>query len=128
MPAKAERSSTCGSCSGRPSPRLLPPATRASGSSRASAAAMPSASARSSSGRNAVTSSEPRQIGEGQLALMHVQPPELGAAMQLREHLARIEQALGVEGAFQALLLVEIGLVEHRAHEVALLDADAMLA
>ena len=54
--------------------------------------------------------------------------PQLGAAMEHGEHLAGIEQALGVEGAFQALLLGEIGLVEHLAHEVALFDAHAMLA
>ena len=40
---------------------------------------------------------------------MHVQAAELGAAVQLREHLAGVEQALGIEGAFQALLLGEVG-------------------
>ena len=46
----------------------------------------------------------------------------------MRKHLAGIEQALGVEGAFQPLLLVEIDLGEHHRHQVALLDADAVLA
>ena len=59
---------------------------------------------------------------------MHVHAAELGAAVQRREHLAGIEQALVVEGAFEPLLLVEIDLGEHRRHQVALLDADAVLA
>ena len=33
-----------------------------------------------------------------------------------------------VEGAFEPLLLVEIGLGKHRRHQIALFDADAMLA
>ncbi len=53
---------------------------------------------------------------------------KLGAAMQCREYLAGIEQALVVEGALDALLLIEIDLRKHHRHQVALLDADAMLA
>src|SRR5271166_3485945 len=53
---------------------------------------------------------------------------ELRAAAELRKHLPGIEQALFIEGAFETLLLVEVDLVEHRVHEVALLDADAVLA
>ena len=48
--------------------------------------------------------------------------------MQRRENLTWIEQPLVVERAFKSLLLIEIGLGEHRRHQVALLDADAMLA
>ena len=59
---------------------------------------------------------------------MHVHVPEFGAAMQPREHLAGIEQALGIEGALEPLLLVEIGLRELHRHQIALLDADAVLA
>ena len=55
-------------------------------------------------------------------------PAELGAAVQFREHLAGIEQALGVEGTFDPLLLIEIDLGEHLSHQVAFLDSDAMLA
>src|SRR5439155_21530952 len=73
-------------------------------------------------------SSEARQLGKRQLAAMDVQAAELGAAMKLREDLAGIEQRAGIEGAFDPLLLGEVGLVEHRRHQVALLDADAMLA
>ena len=58
----------------------------------------------------------------------HTRKAELGAAMQGRKHLSRIEQALRVEGAFQPLLLVEVDLAEHFGHQVALLDADAVLA
>ncbi len=59
---------------------------------------------------------------------MHVHAAEFGAAVQGRKHLAGVEQALRIEGAFQALLLVEIDLGKHFRHQVALLDADAMLA
>ena len=50
------------------------------------------------------------------------------AAGQCREHLAGIEQAVIVESAFEPLLLVEIALRKHRRHQIALLDADAVLA
>ena len=66
--------------------------------------------------------------GKRELAGVDMHAAQLGAAAELRKHLAGIEQALGIEGAFQPLLLVEVGLVEHRVHEVALLDADAVLA
>ena len=59
---------------------------------------------------------------------MHMHAAELGAAVQRRKHLAGIEQALVVEGAFDALLLIEIDLGKHHRHQVALFDADAVLA
>src|SRR5579862_10071441 len=59
---------------------------------------------------------------------MDMQMAELGAAMQLGELLAGVEQPIGIEGAFDAQLLIEIRFVEHRSHEIALLDADAVLA
>jgi hypothetical protein len=59
---------------------------------------------------------------------VHVHATKLGAAMQRRENLTWIEQPLVVERAFKSLLLIEVGLGEHRRHQVALLDADAMLA
>src|SRR5438132_5050210 len=71
---------------------------------------------------------EPRNVGKCQLAAVHMHAAELGATVQGRKHLSGIEQALGVEGAFQALLLVEVNLAEHLRHQVALLDADAVLA
>ena len=39
-----------------------------------------------------------------------------------------LSRLVRIEGAFQPLLLVEIDLVEHRVHQVALFHADAMLA
>ena len=53
---------------------------------------------------------------------------ELGAAMQLRKYLARVEQAVGIECAFQALLMRQVAFVKHRPHQVALFDADPVLA
>src|SRR5207248_11717595 len=72
--------------------------------------------------------SEPRQVGKRELAAMHMDAAEFGAAMQGRKHFSGIEQALRVEGAFQPLLLVEIDLRKHLAHQIALFDADAVLA
>src|ERR1700732_4767646 len=71
--------------------------------------------------------SESRNIGERQLAAVDMHAAELGTTVQGRKHLAGIEQALGVEGAFDPLLGVEIDLAEHLAHQIALLDADAVL-
>src|SRR5262245_43568090 len=72
--------------------------------------------------------SEPWNIRERHPAGVHVHAAELGAAVQLREHLAGIEQAPVVERAFEALLLGEIDFREHRRHQVALLDPDPVLA
>jgi glycolate oxidase len=52
---------------------------------------------------------------------MDMHAAEFSAAAQLREDLAGIEEMAGVEGAFDAHLLVEVGLVEHLAHQIALL-------
>src|ERR1700759_5312660 len=71
---------------------------------------------------------EPGNIGKRQPAAVDVDAAEFGAAVQGRKHLSRIEQPLRVEGAFQPLLLVEIDLRKHLRHQIALLDADAMLA
>src|SRR4051812_45749999 len=54
--------------------------------------------------------------------------PELGAAMQRGEDFAGIEQTAVVESAFEPLLLGEVDLAEHCRHQVALLNADAVLA
>src|ERR1700730_1303272 len=104
MPENAETSSTCGVCKGRPRPRLLAPATISSGSACATAAATRSTSSRSSAGRKWVIS-KPRQLRKRHLAAMDVDAPELGAAMELREDLARVEQPAAIECAFQALRL-----------------------
>src|SRR5689334_1759167 len=72
--------------------------------------------------------SEPRQVGMRQLSAVHYHAAEFGAAVQHRENLAGIEQALVIESAFEPLLLVEIGFGKHLRHQIALLDAHPMLA
>ena len=59
---------------------------------------------------------------------MHVHPAQFCAAAKLREHLAWIEQAVWVEGALESLLLIQVSLTELYLHQIALLDADAVLA
>src|SRR5256885_9555667 len=51
-------------------------------------------------------------------------PAQLGA----REQLARVAELLRVEGAAHAAHRLDVGFGEHFAHEVALFDADAVLA
>ena len=55
-------------------------------------------------------------------------PPQFGATVELGEHLARIEERVGIEGAFDALLHAQVHLAEHHAHEIALFDAHTMFA
>ena len=69
---------------------------------------------------------EPRNVRERQLTAMHMHAAEFGATAQLREHLTRVEKMVRIKRAFDPHLLVKIGLVEHRAHEVAFFDPDAM--
>src|SRR5262245_33233659 len=57
-------------------------------------------------GRQLLQRLESRNIRKRQLAGMHMHAAEFGAAVQRREHLAGVEQALRIEGAFQPLLLV----------------------
>ena len=59
---------------------------------------------------------------------MDVKTAEFGAAMQLWEDLTRVQQAIRIESAFEALLVRQVALVEHRSHKVALFDADPVLA
>ena len=54
--------------------------------------------------------------------------PSSAQRCSVREHLAGVEQPGRIEGAFHPLLLLEVGLGEHHRHQVALLDADAVLA
>src|SRR5262249_57470325 len=76
----------------------------------------------------AIAGSEPRNIRKRYPPRVHVHAPELGAAVQRRKYLARIEQALVVEGAFEPLLLLEVSLREHGRHQVALFHAHPVLA
>src|SRR3954451_6532664 len=132
MPASAAVSRTSPTCSGRPSARFEPPATISSGCCSAAAQATTSAACWGVSGLKdpiaGSSRSEPGQVGEADLTGVYMHPAELGAAVQLREHLAGIEKVVGVEGALETLLLREVDVVEHRVHQVTLLDADAVLA
>src|SRR5215468_8500628 len=74
------------------------------------------------------TRSKPRNIRKWKLSTAHVHAAQFGAPGQRRENLAGIEQPLVVEGAFEALLLVKIGLREHHRHEVALFGPNAVFA
>src|SRR5262249_60553614 len=71
---------------------------------------------------------DPRNTRKRPPPRVHVHAPELGAAVQRRKYLARIEQALVVEGTFEPLLLIEVSLGEHGRHQVALFHAHAVLA
>src|SRR4051795_6069779 len=72
--------------------------------------------------------SKPRQFRKRQLAAVDMHAAEFGAAVQGRKHLSRVEQPLRIESAFQPLLLVEVDVAEHLAHQVALLDSHPVLA
>src|SRR5215831_3921011 len=72
--------------------------------------------------------SKPRNIRKRKVPAAHVHAAQFGAPRQRRENLAGIEEPLVVEGAFEALLLVEIRLREHNRHKVALFNPDAVLA
>src|SRR5262249_26098119 len=120
--------STCSASTGRPSPRLLPDPSIASGRRASAWERTVSTMSLVVSGWMGCTNSEPRQIRERQLAATDMHRAQLGAALQGREHLAGIEQLVLIERAFEAHLLREVDLVEHRRHQVALLHADTVLA
>jgi hypothetical protein len=58
---------------------------------------------------------------------MNMHAAKFGAATQLWEYLARIEQMFGIKSTFDPHLLIEIDLVEHDRHQITLLDANAVL-
>ena len=95
MPDSAETSSTCSTCSGRPTPRFDPPPTISSGCSSAAAQVTTSLTCFASAAWNAAMErspvSEARQVGEPHLTLMDVHTAEFSATMQLRKHLTGIE-------------------------------------
>src|ERR1044072_2948225 len=72
--------------------------------------------------------SESWNIRERHAPGMHMHAAELGAAVQRWKHLAGVEQSLGVEGAFEPLLLVEVALGKPARHQGSFLDADTVLA
>ena len=53
---------------------------------------------------------------------------QLGAAAELGEDLAGVQQVVRIEGTFQAHLLIEVDFGELHAHQVALLNTDTVLA
>src|SRR5882724_1820161 len=71
---------------------------------------------------------EARQPGMRELSAFHAHAAELGAAVQRRDVLAGMEQALGIEGALDALEALDLGRAELHAHLVDLLHAHAVLA
>src|SRR5689334_1615775 len=63
-----------------------------------------------------------------QLRAMDVQMALFDAGREGGENLAGIVAATRIEGAFDPALLLHLLIGEHFGHQVALLDADAMLA
>ena len=63
-----------------------------------------------------------------QPAAAHQHLSVFGAAVQRRDHLARIEQARAVERTLDATHLLQLGGAELHAHRIELLDADTVLA
>ena len=58
---------------------------------------------------------------------MDVHTPEFGTAVQGWKHFAGIEETIGVKRTLDALLLIEIVLVEHCTHKISFLDTNAVL-
>ncbi len=59
---------------------------------------------------------------------MHVLAAELRAAAQRRKYLAGVEAHLGIERVLDAVLHFQVRGAELVRHQIALLDADAVLA
>ena len=62
------------------------------------------------------------------LIVVDMHAAQFGASVELGKHLARIEQVLLVEGAFDPLLLLQVRLREHFRHQVALFHTNSMFA
>ena len=65
--------------------------------------------------------------GKGSWPLVNVHLAQFRAAVQDGKHLARIEQVLFIERAFDALLLLQVRVGEHVGHQVTLFDPDTVL-
>ena len=63
----------------------------------------------------------------GHFSLMNMQAAKFSTAMQMWEHLARIEQMISVKRTFQPLLLFQIFLGELNVHQIALFNTHTML-
>ena len=59
---------------------------------------------------------------------MHMHAAKFGAAMQNRKYFARVKPALGIECAFQALLLTQVSVAELDGHQITLFHADTVFA
>src|SRR5688572_7358464 len=68
------------------------------------------------------------KLGMRQAPAAHQLLAVFGAALQRRNHLARVEHAGRIEGALDAEHLLVLRRAELHAHAVELLHADAMLA
>src|SRR5262249_56095600 len=119
-PVSVERSRVTSVCAGRPIARFEPCPTISTVLPSASAHCTAASTSLASRGRtmSAIAGSEPRNIRKRHPPGVHVHAPELGAAVQRRKHLAWIEQALVVEGAFEPLLRLQVALAEHRRHHI----------
>jgi hypothetical protein len=60
------------------------------------------------------------------LAFMNMQPAKLGTTMQMREHLAGIQEMPGIKRTFQPLLLFQVIFGELDCHQVTLFNTNAM--
>src|SRR3954452_6990492 len=109
-------------------PRLEPWPTISSGTTSPAAQRTALSTSSAVAGASVLTPLESRNVRKGERAAMHVHATELGTAAQLRKNLAGVEQMLRIECAFDPHLLVEIDLAEHLRHQIALFDADAILA
>src|SRR5687767_9754024 len=86
------------------------------------------ASASWSTGCCKLKRSEPRQVRELLLRGVHVHAPELGAAIESRDGLPGIQEAVLVERALHGVEELELRGAELHAHVVHFFDADAVLA
>ena len=59
---------------------------------------------------------------------MHMQAAKLGTAVQMRKHLAGIQQMIGIKSAFQTLLLFHIIFGKLDRHQITFFNANAMFA
>src|SRR5581483_4709466 len=117
MPRRPLVETLAAACVGRPTFSLEPPPTSVTGVAVAVASASRRENSRSSTGRMLLST----------WALSSRRVLRRLAALE-REHLGRVEQPLGIEHRLDAHLHAQIGLVELHAHQVALLDAHAVLA
>src|SRR4051812_35732183 len=99
-------SSRTASGAGAPIRALLPPPRISRRRPCAPASRTASITSASCVGRSCTL--EPRQVGEAGLAAVDVDPAQLGATVQYREHLPGIEEQVRIEGALDPLLMGQV--------------------